>query len=418
MSYQSIRLLYLLFFTVEFLFENFLSILNLTYLKKNQGEIPDRFKKYVSMEKYVLQGEYSAARLKFGIISSLLESIFLLSFIFLGFFGFFDSWLLGFKFPPIIHGIIFIYLVTLVFKIFSIPFSLYSRFVIEEKYGFNNLTYSLFFIDFVKELIISAVISFPLLLGIFWFMDKAGELWWVYAFVFIALFQVIVMILQPVLIAPLFNKFTPLKEGSLKDNVLSLARKLSFKTSGIFTMDGSKRSKHSNAYFTGFGRYKRIVLYDTLIKSLTETQIIAVLAHEIGHEKKKHIHKRLFMGIIFTLITLYLIKILLQSAPLFTAFGFNAPSFYGVFIILSICSSPFTFMFTPLLTAWSRKQEYQADKYAVEDAGTDKHLSEALITINSENLANLTPHPFYSFYHYSHPTLGERLDAMEKLAAK
>jgi STE24 endopeptidase len=278
------------------------------------------------------------------------------------------------------------------------------------------MTLGLFFIDLFKSLLISAVIAFPVLLIFFRLVETAGTFWWLYAFIVLSAIQLLLSVLYPVVIAPLFNKFTPLEEGSLKEKVRNLAEKLEFKTKGIFVMDGSKRSGHSNAYFTGLGKVKRIVLFDTLLETLNEDQIVAVLAHELGHEKLHHVIKRLAISLMLSLAGMYLVYILLDFLPLFRAFGFQETNIHGLLVILGFCSGPFTFFLKPLFTVWSRKHEFEADRFAVRAVGEAGSLKSALISLSKENLSNPVPHPLYSFYHYSHPSLGERLQGLDRAA--
>jgi len=409
---QSVLLLYILFFAAEFLFENTLTLLNLSHVRKNSGSIPPRFRDFIDRENYERQTAYSLDRGRFALVSSICSSALVLVVVLTGLLGIVETWVLGLGLPRYIGGIAVIFIISLIFRFFGIPFSLYSQFVLEEKYGFNKMTGKLFILDFLKSLVLSAVLAFILLYSLFWFIDSAGSFWWLYAFLFIAAFQLILSVLYPLIIAPLFNKFSPLEEGSLRSKLLALAEKLSFRTKGIYVMDGSRRSKHSNAYFTGIGKTKRIVLFDTLITAMGEEQVVSVLAHEIGHEKKKHVIKRMIISLVLLFTGFFVIQLLLDAAPLFQAFGLAGPSSYGIFIILSFCASPFTFVLTPLFTAWSRKHEYEADRFAVDAVGGYEDMKKALISLSKENLSTLTPHPLYSFYHYSHPTLGERIEAM------
>ena len=412
MTAQSVLLLYILFFAAEFLFENTLTLLNLSHVRKNSGSIPPRFRDFIDRENYERQTAYSLDRGRFALVSSICSSALVLVVVLTGLLGIVETWVLGLGLPRYIGGIAVIFIISLIFRFFGIPFSLYSQFVLEEKYGFNKMTGKLFILDFLKSLVLSAVLAFILLYSLFWFIDSAGSFWWLYAFLFIAAFQLILSVLYPLIIAPLFNKFSPLEEGSLRSKLLALAEKLSFRTKGIYVMDGSRRSKHSNAYFTGIGKTKRIVLFDTLITAMGEEQVVSVLAHEIGHEKKKHVIKRMIISLVLLFTGFFVIQLLLDAAPLFQAFGLAGPSSYGIFIILSFCASPFTFVLTPLFTAWSRKHEYEADRFAVDAVGGYEDMKKALISLSKENLSTLTPHPLYSFYHYSHPTLGERIEAM------
>ncbi|MDC7232345.1 MAG: M48 family metallopeptidase, partial [Spirochaetales bacterium] len=270
-----------------------------------------------------------------------------------------------------------------------------------------------YFSDAVKQLFLSVLLMTPLLLGIFFFMDKSGSLWWIYASGFIVAFQLIVLLLYPVLIAHLFNKFTPLEEGSLRTRLISLAERCGFGTSGIFLMDGSRRSGHSNAYFTGMGKFRRIVLFDTLVESLSEEELEAVLAHEIGHNKLKHIPKRLISSILTITGALFITSLCMNWQELFQAFSFSAPAYHSILIILMFCSSPLSFFLSPLGNYRSRKHEYEADAYACSRVDRKDSLKNALLGLSRENLSNLTPHPLYSTFHYGHPALAERLKAME-----
>jgi STE24 endopeptidase len=222
------------------------------------------------------------------------------------------------------------------------------------------------------------------------------------------------VIVFPTLIAPLFNKFEPLKEGEFKDRILAMADKVGFKTGGIFTMDGSRRSAHSNAYFTGLGKAKRIVLFDTLAEQMTTDQGVAVLAHEMGHYKMKHIRRMLVLRSLFLLAGLYVLSLLVGYPPFFQAFGFDAPSNHAALVLFSLLAGPATFYLTPLINYFSRKHEYEADLFAARAIGQSKPMEEALIKLTVDNLSNLTPHPWYSAYHYSHPTTAERIDAMRE----
>ena len=411
---MTLLIIYLSFFTAEFIFENFLEILNIRNIRKHRT-VPEYFRDTVTDDNYKKSVEYTVEKTRFSMVTSLFSSVFLIFFIISGLFGKLENIVLSFDTALYVKWILYIFSVTVIFSVVNIPFSIYSSFIIEQKYGFNKMTVKIFISDLVKGTILSALIGFPVLLILFWFMDNAGSFWWIYAFAFISLFQIALQLLYPVLIAPLFNKFEPLEEGELKNRLGRLAEKLSFRIKGIFKVDGSRRSAHSNAYFTGFGKLKRIVLFDTLIESLYPDEIEAVLAHEIGHEKLRHVIKRIFVSLFMMFLTLFIIDRLLNFDPLFRAFGFSGSSYYGIFILISLCSSPFTFFFNPLFTSWSRKHEYEADRFAVESVEDKDSLKKALLKLGSENLSNLTPHPLYSFYHYSHPALMERLEAIDRL---
>lgn len=406
--------IYVIFFIAGYIFETFLELLNRREVLKNKS-VPVYFKSYISEERYEKSVKYTLKEIDFTLVSDLLSSVFLLCFILAGGFGFFENLVLPLKLPLHAGGILIVLMIFCLFSLLSLPFSLYFHFVVEKGFGFNTMTLRLFFTDFIKELIISSVMISLVMLSLFFLTERAGELWWIFAFAAVISFQILAMMIYPVFIAPLFNKFLPLEEGELKERLLSLAERLSFRIDGIFSMDGSRRSKHSNAYFTGLGRFRKIVLFDTLISALDPDEIEAVLAHEIGHSKLDHIAKRLTVSAVVMFFVFFIASKLIDFAPLFTAFGFAAPSCYGIVLIFSLCSSPFTFFLRPVLSLWSRRYEYAADRYAVNAVQDGESMKNALIKLSRENLSNLTPNKLYSFYHYSHPALYERLSAIDRI---
>ncbi|MDC7219378.1 MAG: M48 family metallopeptidase [Spirochaetales bacterium] len=412
---QTLLIIYLLFFALRFLFHWILSVLNMNSALKQKDRVPDFAAPWIDEDRYSRARAYTKRKEEFGLVSFAVRSAVTLIILLSGFPGTLDLFITGLFSSPLVQGVAFIFLFSLITDLAGLPFEGYSQFVIEEEFGFNKMTGKLWLTDKIKENLLSLVIGFPLLALLFFFMDRTGELWWVYGWAFLSAFQLLMFLIYPSLIAPLFNKFTPLEEGELKDSLNELAEKCGFKTKGIFLMDGSRRSAHSNAYFTGLGRTKRIVLFDTLVESLSTAELTAVLAHEIGHYKKKHILKKLASSFLSSLALFYLLSLALNWTPLFQAFSFNAPSYHGVLIILMYFSSPFTYFLSPLLSRISRKQEYEADAYARNAMGSSKELREGLMKLNKENLSNLTPHPLYSSFYYSHPPLRERWDALAAL---
>ena len=302
------------------------------------------------------------------------------------------------------------------FFVAGLPTSLYSTFALEAKFGFNKMTLGLYITDKMKAVILALVIGVPFLFVVLWLMDGMGHYWWLWAFAFTTGFELLMIVIYPTVIAPWFNKFEPLKEGELRERILALAAQVGFKTSGIYAMDGSKRSGHSNAYFTGIGKTKRIVLFDTLIEQMTVEQGLAVLAHGMGHYKMKHIRRMLIVQSILLLAGLYVLSLLLDYPPLFVAFGLN-PSHHAALVLFSLLSSPATFYLGPVMNCLSRRHEYEADRFSVQTLRDGKPMEEALVNLTVKNLANLTPHPWYSAYHYSHPTPAERIDAIRRCAA-
>ena len=417
---QLIVTLFLIFFIAELVVEFVLNELNLRYVRARWAErkIPDFFQGKINPEDYAKSFEYTLAKGRFQRWAAIYGAVITLLVLFSGILPFLDkvSAQLAGKFFPIAEaqGIIFCITVALVFSLASLPTDLYATFWLEAKFGFNKTTPKLYIADKLKALLIGLVIGVPFLFVVLWLMEAMGRYWWIWAFLFISGFQLLMIVVYPTLIAPLFNKFTPLKEGELRDRILRLADQIGFKTSGIYAMDGSKRSGHSNAYFTGIGKAKRIVLFDTLIEQMSMDQGLAVLAHEMGHYKMKHIRRMLVVQTIFLFVGLYILSLLVNYQPLFAAFGFDHPSNHIALVLFSLLAGPFTFYLGPLMNLLSRKHEYEADCFAAMTLHEGKSMEEALVNLTIKNLSNLTPHPWYSAYHYSHPTPAERIAALRQ----
>jgi STE24 endopeptidase len=417
-SPELIRGVFLLLFLIEFLVEFVLNELNLAHVRRRaaEGNMPDAFDGNIGREAYDRSVAYTLARGRFQRWTSIYHTLVAFWIIFGGVLSALDGWsqrlAASFSLAGYGTGIIFCLAVGLIFAVFSLPTGIYSTFVLEERFGFNKTTPAVYIADRVKGAVLALVIGVPFLLCVLWLMDRAGPHWWLWVFLFIVAFQLLMVVIFPTLIAPLFNKFEPLKEGEFKQRILAMAEKIGFKTGGIFTMDGSRRSAHSNAYFTGLGKAKRIVLFDTLADQMTTDQGVAVLAHEMGHYKMKHIRRMLVLRSLFLLAGLYVLSRLVDYPPFFQAFGFDAPSNHAALVLFSLLAGPATFYLTPLINYFSRKHEYEADLFAARAIGQSKPMEEALIKLTVDNLSNLTPHPWYSAYHYSHPTTAERIGAM------
>jgi len=297
-------------------------------------------------------------------------------------------------------------------SLLSLPLSWYAQFHLEERFGFNRTTPTLWWLDRLKGLLLATVLGYPLLVLVLKLIRWTGLLWWLWAWAALVAFQLLMAVLAPVLILPMFNKFTPLPEGSLRDRLLNLANKTRFRAKSIQVMDGSKRSRHSNAFFTGFGALRKIVLFDTLIEQLAEPELEAVLAHEIGHYKKKHIPKMLLASALGSLAGFYLVAVLAQQSRLYRAFGFEPGSIVPALLLLGLLGDVVAFWLSPLVHLWSRRHEYQADAFAAQVMAEPVSLISALRKLNEKNLSNLTPHPLYSGFYYSHPTLVERERAL------
>jgi STE24 endopeptidase len=294
----------------------------------------------------------------------------------------------------------------------GLPLDWYAQFRLEERFGFNTSTRRLWWLDRLKGLLLGFALGFPLLALVLKLVEWTGPLWWLWAWATLLGFQLLMSVLAPVIILPLFNKFTPLPEGSLRDRLLQLAKRTAFRAHSIQVMDGSKRSRHSNAFFTGFGRFRKIVLFDTLVEQLAEVELAAVLAHEIGHYKKKHLPKMLAASALGSLAGFFFLSVLSKQAWFYRAFGFAPGSLVPALLLFVLLSGLATFWLSPLLHAWSRRYEYQADAFAAEVMAEPKSLIGALRKLNAKNLSNLTPHPLYSGFYYSHPTLLEREQAL------
>jgi STE24 endopeptidase len=395
----------------------FLTALNYSSVSAHGATVPPELSGSVSVEEAGKAAGYSKARMRLGFAMGPAMTAVALAAAASGLFGRLDSLVSGLTASAYWRGVLFLGSVLLARAILASPFSIYSTFSLERRFGFNTTKAGTWAMDALKGALLSALLGLPLLWLLYAFMDGAGRLWWLEAAAIFSALNIGLSIVYPLLIAPLFNKFRPLEEGSLSARIGELARRLDFKVSGILVMDGSKRSKHSNAYFTGLGRTKRIVLFDTLVAQMTEDEILAVLAHEIGHEKRRHVLKMTLASVAFSFLGFWVLDLMMGWKELYAAFGFALASRHALLLALALVSGPATFFLAPAFSAWSRKREYEADAYAAANAGASREegaraLSSALVRLNRENASNLWPHPLYSAWHYSHPTLRERLAAI------
>lgn len=394
--------------------ETALTFLNMAHTRKHQGKIPAYFKDKMDGERYQKSIRYTLERSWFGVVIRWLKVPFLWAVILWGGFSALDGFLSSYlDSSTLIFSVAYCLAIGFILLLTGIPVSLYSNFVIEKKFGFNKMTAKLFFLDQLKMLALGAAFGLPILFLIFWLYEVSGPLWWLWAFLSVFGFELFVAAVYPTFLAPLFNKFTPLPNGELKNRILELAQKIRFKLSGIFTIDGSKRSSHSNAYFAGIGRFRRIVLFDTLQSQLSESEIVAVLGHEMGHNKKRHIQKHLILSFVIEGIGFWILSLAIEWEPLYGAFRAGSLAPYKALVLFSLFGGHFTFFLTPLSNYLSRKHEYEADRFSVEVVGDKASMASSLVKLSKENLSNLTPHPLYSFYYYSHPTTLERVQAIE-----
>jgi len=399
-----------------------LSRLNRRHVYANRNEVPPVFRGVIDELTYRRSIAYTLAKNHFGNIVNVFDAVVLIAVLFSGLL----PWAFG-KFSasfgtsvPAMAG--FLFLVGIALSIPGLPFDWYAQFKIEERFGFNTCSMKIWVVDRLKGLLLAVVFGYPLLVLVLKLIEWTGAKWWFWAAVVVVAFQLLVLLIAPAIIMPLFNKFTPLREGTLRERLFALARRTSFPTSNIEVMDGSKRSRHSNAFFTGFGRFRKIVLFDTLIAQLTEPELESVLAHEIGHYKKRHVVKLLGVSIAGVIIAFAVIAWLARQQWFYQSFGFEyrvgfaAINVVPVMMLFALLAGTITFWVSPFIHVWSRRFEYDADAFAGATMGEPQSLIHALRKLSQKNLGNLTPHPFYSTFYYSHPTLFERERALRAAA--
>ena len=426
MEAGAILLLWIVLYAAQQAGETLLTVLNLRHGARHP-QPPAELAEVLDAATVARMHDYQKARSRLGLVRRALLAAVTVALVAGGVLGALDQALTGWLqalgiASPLLAGAAFVAVLAVATTLLTLGLRLYGQFVIEARFGFNRMTVATFFLDQLKSRLLTLVLGVPLLLGLFWFVAETGERWWIWAFCFVAAFQLLVNYLYQPVIAPLFNKFQPLAEGALRQRLVALAERLRFRVKSVLVMDGSRRSQHSNAYFAGFGGAKRIVLFDTLLNTLDEPQVEAVLAHEIGHEKRRHVLKHVALSLCLTLLGLWVMSVLLHQPALFAAFGFHdagagQPSSHAALIILSLLWGPATFFLQPAATGWIRRHEYEADRYAARATGGAGALAGALITLSRDNLSNPHPHPWYSAYHYTHPTLAERLRALHRYAA-
>ena len=385
-------------------------------LKSLTTNLPDEFIGFYDEEKYAKSQNYTRANSSFGRISSTFNFILILAIIFLGLFDTLDQYVRSFGYSPLITGLMFFGIITIIQDILSTPFSLYSTFIIEEEYGFNKSTAKIYIMDKLKSYLLLLLLGVPLISAILYFFESLENAW-LYAWGLMALLSVVMPKIFTQFIAPMFNKFTPLEDGELRDMIEEYSKKVDFPMTEVYVVDGSKRSAHSNAYFTGFGKNKRIVLFDTLMDNHTNEEILAILAHEVGHYKKKHIIKGMITSIIHSGVMLFILGLFIKMPELHTAMGMSAdrPSVYAGLIFFSLLYAPIELVLSILFNILSRKHEFEADEYSALTLNNTSHMISGLKTLTVKNLGNLTPHPLPVFLSYSHPPVLERINALRKI---
>ena len=415
---HSMKFTLFLIFAAVTAFSYWLRHINLQHLKQYGSKVPQGFEGAIDEEKLRTSTAYTFDSSRLGLWDSLFDNILLVIFLFGGVIALYDRFIAGLNGSFIITGILFFLLLTWFQTLLGIPFDLYGTFRIEARYGFNTSTVRLWMTDFLKSQLIGAILMTFLIATAFWLIQWSPEHWWIWVWSFMAVFSLFMMFLSPYVIEPLFNKFEPVTEEGLEDEIRIMMEKAGLKVGRVMQMDASKRSRHSNAYFTGIGRVKRIVLYDTLIKQMTHGEIVAVLAHEIGHWKKGHIWKRLLVAEMLALAGAWISFRLLNWEGLPGLLGLPTElSLPARMVILGFIGSLALFPLTPL-SAWrSRCHEREADRFAADLTGRPQDLASALVKLSVENLSNLFPHPFYAIFHYSHPPAVERVRTLLEWAA-
>lgn len=384
-------------------------ILNLKVLG---SKIPESFKGVYNEDQYRKSQDYLRATTRFGFVTEAFNLLAVLLFWFYGGFAWLDQWVRSFEWGPVSSGLLYMALLALLYAVLMQPFSIYSTFVIEERFGFNQTTKSTYISDLAKGLGLSILLGGPLLAAMLAFFEYVGTWAWLYCWIGVTMYMLIIQFIAPTWIMPLFNKFTPIEDGDLKEAILDYAQSIQFSLKNVYVMDGSKRSGKSNAFFTGFGKNRRIVLFDTLIEKQTTRELVAVLAHEMGHYKKRHIIQAMIIGICRMGVVFFLLSFFISCQGLFDAFYVKQTSVYAGLIFFSMLYSPIDFFMEIFMQIRSRKNEYEADRFAVQTTGDPDAMSDALKKLSVHNLSNLMPHPFYVFLNYSHPPVLERLRAI------
>ncbi len=410
--------IFLFLFAFHFILERGLAILHIRHILAHRHTLPDFLKSAISPEQYEKSIRYAEARHRFGQKQAFLDTALVLICLFSGLIPWWSGYVHPFGFGNVGTGILFLGGFAFANSLLSIPFEWYEIFHIEAAFGFNQTTPRTFWIDKLKGWLLGLILGIPLLTGLLWLMERLGPTWWIWGASLVIGFQFILLVIYPILIAPLFNKFTPLEDGEMKHQLMALADKCQFHTKDIFVMDGSRRSTHSNAYFTGLGKGRRIVLYDTLLQQLSVPELKAVLAHEIGHYKKGHILKMILLSSGLTFLGFFLLSRAMNWPPLFQAFELSHLTTAMQLLLLGLIAPVFTFWVSPLIHRLSRNHEYEADAFAAITTQDAQSMKGALIKLFEKNLSPLFPHPAYSAYHHSHPTLLERLSRLSDSRAR
>lgn len=395
------------------IFQAWLSQRHINHIQKNKLKVPTPFSKTISIKQHKKAANYTISKSYIGIIDLFIQAIFLYLITIGGGISMLTTLFSNIINNQLLIGSMVIISVMLISNLIDLPLSIYKIFNIDEKFGFNRMTFKIFITDLIKQSILSLVIGIPILLISLWIISNLGNLWWLWLWIFISFFNFLMLTLYPLYIAPFFNKFAPLEDEKLKIKIEKLLLKCGFKSGGLFVMNGSLRSNHGNAYFTGFGNSKRIVFFDTLLEKLSHKEIEAVLAHELGHFHHNHVKKRIIMMFVISFVGLYILGILKDSPWFYESLGVIQNDANGLLLFLLI-SPLFIFFIRPLIAFYSRKNEFEADRYACKYANS-KDLKLSLIKLYRDNASTLTPDPLHSNFYDSHPPALERINTIDKI---
>ncbi len=392
-----------------------LTLRQMAHIRAHRAQVPAQFAGRIALAAHQKAADYSTTRCRFGLLSLAVEIAVLLGLTWGGGLQMLhDFW--APRFDGLAYGVALIFSVMFISSLLDLPLSLYTQFVIEERFGFNRMTLKLFALDLLKQTLLGLLIGTPVLLAVLWLMAQAGHLWWLYTWVFWCAFNLLILFIYPTWIAPLFNQFTPLEDADLRTRIGNLLTRCGFAASGLFVMDGSKRSNHGNAYFTGFGKSKRIVFFDTLLNRLQGAEIEAVLAHELGHFKHRHVLQRIVLMFCLSLGFLAALGQLMTLDWFYHGLGVDAQNTALALVLFFLIVPVFTFLFTPLSSLLSRQHEFEADRYAAEHASASE-LTNALVKLYEDNAATLTPDPLHSLFYDSHPPATLRIAHLARFSS-
>lgn len=414
---HSFTLLFLLFLFVSVAMRLWLSQRQFNHIQVHRDRVPEEFADKIKIDDHQKAADYSCTKLRIGRYSLAWETALLLFWTLGGGLNALDLWWSNQQLSPLINGIAVIASLMIIVAILDLPFSLYHTFVVEQRFGFNQTDWKTWLLDLLKTTLLMAILGLPLIAVILWLMNQAGQYWWLYAWLVWTGFSLLMLWAWPAFIAPLFNKFSALEDVSLKSRIDNLLERCGFQSEGVYVVDGSRRSAHGNAYFTGFGKNKRIVFYDTLLETLSEDEVEAVLAHELGHFKRHHIKKSLVISLLTTLLGFALLAWLMESSWFYTALGVELASTHTALLLFVLTMPVFVYFISPLFSALSRKHEFEADEFAKSNSDY-RALISALVNMYRDNASTLTPDPLHSMFYDSHPPASIRISHLKSVAGE